>query len=194
LSGAQALAHASGVDVAMLIDDVDAIFSVDGRTTKTQNNDLARVFFQHLQDAKHLYTQADGRAIPLFYSANSMADAHLATFREGRCTIYHHAPTLAERSAVIASHLKPSTFCERRLVARLAAKYPDVALATFAQVSAALDVERLDGLLDATADIAILEAELAKPRVLSPRHTLRIARDLVKARAAAFAITPMKGR
>jgi ATP-dependent 26S proteasome regulatory subunit len=187
LQGAQTLAHASGVDVALLMDDIDAIFSVDARTTKTQNNDIGRVFLQHLQDAKHLYTQADGRPIPLFYSANSMADAHLATFREGRCTVYHHAPTAAERAAVIAAHLKPTTFCERRVVARLASKYPNVALATFAQISATLDARRLDALLDRTDDVARLERELAKPRVLNARTTLRVARDIIKARATAFA-------
>jgi ATP-dependent 26S proteasome regulatory subunit len=187
LLGAQTLAHASGIDVSILVDDIDAIFSVDARTTKTQNNDIARVYFQHLQDAKHLYTQADGRPIPLFYSANSMADAHLATFREGRCTVYHHNPTAAERGAVIAAHLKPSSFCERRIVARLARKYPDVALATFAQISATLDAARLDALLDQTEDITRLERELAKPRVLNARMTLRVARDIVKARATAFA-------
>jgi ATP-dependent 26S proteasome regulatory subunit len=187
LQGAQALAHASGIDVAVLIDDVDAIFSVDARTTKTQNNDIARVFLQHLQDSKHLYTQRDGRPIPLLYSANSMADAHLATFREGRCTVYHHEPTPAERAAVIAAHLRPKTLCERAVVARLARKYPHVALATFAQISSAIDTQRLDALLDQTDDVATLERELAKPRALTPRNTLRVARDIVAARATAFA-------
>lgn len=192
LRGTQALAHAAGVDCAILVDDIDAIFSVDARTTKTQNNDIARVFFQYLQDSKHLYTQRDGRPIPLFYSANSMADAHLATFREGRCTVYHHAPTPAERAAVIAAHLRPTTLCERAVVARLASKYPHVALATFAQISSAIDSARLDALLDTTDDVATLERELAKPRVLAARATLRIARDIVKARATAFASTKSK--
>ncbi len=194
LQGAQSLAHASGVDVGLLCDDIDAIFSADARTTKTSNNDLIRVFFQHLMDSKHLYTQRDGRPIPLLFSANSMADAHLATFRDGRAVCFSHEPTAAERAAVIASHLKPTTLCERVLVARLASKYPDVALATFAQISAALDAQRLDVLLDKTDDVATLERELAKPRVLAARVTLLVARDIVNARAAAFApIKPKKG-
>lgn len=185
MRAAETLAH-EGVPVCILFDDIDAIFSLDERTGKSSNNDLARVWLQSICDRKTVYTQSDGAPILFVYSANSMADAHIETYRDGRAVCFHHDPTPVERRRIIDAHLKPRTAWERSICARLARRHPDAQLALFAEVSAAIDAERLDGLLETTTDIARLERELAKPRVLTAR-VLRIARDLVAARATAFA-------
>lgn len=187
LAGCERLARESGVDVAVVIDDIDAVVSLPQGTIPTPNHELLRVALQSLLESPSRYVQSSARPIPFLFTANAMAGrvVHDAVFRSGRCSVVEHKPTADELTAIILHHMRPSGFSENRIVTKLRRKYPEAPPAFYAALSGRIDAERLDTLLTSGASDAEIDAALRKPRTLTA-DVLRIAASMMAARAAAF--------
>ncbi len=187
LAGCERLARDSGIDVAVVVDDIDAVISLPAGSIPTPNHELLRVALQSTLESPSRFVQASGRPIPFLFTANAMAGrvVHDAVFRNGRCTVTELKPLAAELTAIVMHHLRPSGFSENRIVAKLRRKYPDAPPAFYAALSNRLDAERIDALLVGGASDAAIESELRKPRALTT-DVLRMASDMMAARAAAF--------
>ncbi|NOU05524.1 MAG: AAA family ATPase, partial [Hyphomicrobiaceae bacterium] len=115
-----------GIDIVLMLDDLDLSILAQDETQDigaTINTQLLLNRFHKLAEERHLYRTVSGGPIPFIVTMNDPTVLRASLLREGRCMMFEHVPTTAEKIDIAYAVLNPRTASERELVAALVKKF-----------------------------------------------------------------------